>query len=316
LPARKLTPGTARGPRAWRPSRPKVSADGVDHVGGARERVLRRAEELAQARRIGWPPSDRPRSPRPLGKRYQRQRAGLEERLATALHLLSFDDIARLLVDLSTVAETEGWLVLEPPPETAEDSFLRLGVWMIVDGTEPDLVLDLLETWRDSLLRHHELTMDMTTAGLLAVSAGDNPAMLQLREQAWYRLQIEIDYDGAVDIDKLKAQLQQTSHARMSLDERATFMAHLTAIARREGILHLRQLLGHTGDEFLELGLSMFTQAGPQEPVQPAMEVLAARKQTLMEQHRTRYRMVIEGLLRIQAGESTELVEARVRSLY
>ncbi len=183
---------------------------------------------------------------------------------------------------------TESWFVLGELDPRQENSFIRAGVSMIIDGAEPDLILDLLETWRDTMLRQHEMSMDMIIAGLLAVSADDNPLMVQLREQAWYRTELEIDVDDSMDVPRLKQQLKKRPHAHMSLDERATCMAQLSAIARREDILHLRKLLGHLGDEFLKTGVRLLVNGA--EP-HVAMEVLGTRKETVMDRHRTRCRM-------------------------
>jgi len=283
----------------------------------AQQQVLDRAEALGRAGRFPWPPppSRRPKvPPRPPSKRYQKMRAGLEERLAAPLETLSLDEIAGLLVDLSTVAHAETLLVLRPPEGDSESSLLRAGLWIIIDGTEPDLILDVLGTWRDTLLLNHERALDMTIAGLLALQAGDNPTIVRLRMHVYYRDTVEVrGIDENVTVAEIRQQLGETPYARMTLDERAEFMAQLDVVARREGILELKKLLANFGDDFLEMGMKVLLEG--EEP-QPALEVLETRKETLMARHRTRYRLAIEGLLRIQAEQRTQLLEAWARSLY
>ncbi|MGI6132250.1 MAG: motility protein A [Bacillota bacterium] len=50
------------------------------------------------------------------------------------------------MVDLAEKARREGLLALEDSVSKAEDEFLKRGIQLIVDGTDPELVRDILET--------------------------------------------------------------------------------------------------------------------------------------------------------------------------
>ncbi|MDE6208855.1 MAG: MotA/TolQ/ExbB proton channel family protein [Lachnospiraceae bacterium] len=50
------------------------------------------------------------------------------------------------IIDLSNVARKEGLLALEEAAEDLEDQFMKKGVLLIVDGTDPDLVRAIMET--------------------------------------------------------------------------------------------------------------------------------------------------------------------------
>ncbi len=50
------------------------------------------------------------------------------------------------IIDLSNVARKEGLLALEEAANGIEDTFLKKGVLLIVDGTDPELVRSILET--------------------------------------------------------------------------------------------------------------------------------------------------------------------------
>jgi len=50
------------------------------------------------------------------------------------------------IIDLSNVARKEGLLALEEAASDIEDDFLKKGILLIVDGTDPELVRDILET--------------------------------------------------------------------------------------------------------------------------------------------------------------------------
>lgn len=56
------------------------------------------------------------------------------------------EETIRSIISLSTVARKEGLLALEEASNTIEDLFLRKGIMLIVDGTDPELVRSIMET--------------------------------------------------------------------------------------------------------------------------------------------------------------------------
>lgn len=64
--------------------------------------------------------------------------------------------IISTIMDLSNVARKEGLLALEEASNGIEDEFLKKGVGLIVDGTDPDLVRSILETELDNLNTRHK----------------------------------------------------------------------------------------------------------------------------------------------------------------
>ena len=55
-------------------------------------------------------------------------------------------DIIERIVAFAEMARREGILALESAIEDGDDAFLSNGVKLAVDGTEPDLIMDILET--------------------------------------------------------------------------------------------------------------------------------------------------------------------------
>ena len=55
-------------------------------------------------------------------------------------------EIIGKIIELSNVARREGLLALEEVAGTLEDEFMKKGILLIVDGTEPELVRGILET--------------------------------------------------------------------------------------------------------------------------------------------------------------------------
>ena len=50
------------------------------------------------------------------------------------------------IIELSNVARKEGLLALEEAASNLEDEFLKKGIMLVVDGTDPELVRGILET--------------------------------------------------------------------------------------------------------------------------------------------------------------------------
>lgn len=55
-------------------------------------------------------------------------------------------EVISKIIELSNVARKEGLLALEEVAGTLDDEFMKKGILLIVDGTEPDLVRGILET--------------------------------------------------------------------------------------------------------------------------------------------------------------------------
>ena len=60
------------------------------------------------------------------------------------------------IIELSNVARKEGILALEDAAAELEDEFLKKGILLIVDGTEPDLVRAILETELSCIEARHK----------------------------------------------------------------------------------------------------------------------------------------------------------------
>ncbi|MDF2522186.1 MAG: MotA/TolQ/ExbB proton channel family protein [Clostridia bacterium] len=59
---------------------------------------------------------------------------------------LEAEGIIRSIIDLANVARKEGLLALEEAAQQLSDNFLQKGILLIVDGTDPELVRNILET--------------------------------------------------------------------------------------------------------------------------------------------------------------------------
>lgn len=68
---------------------------------------------------------------------------------------LNTTEIIGKIIDLSNVARKEGLLSLEEAASSIDDDFLKKGILLIVDGTDPELVRGILETELSSIEGRH-----------------------------------------------------------------------------------------------------------------------------------------------------------------
>ena len=80
-------------------------------------------------------------------------------------------EVIRKIIELSNVARKEGLLALEEASAELDDPFLRKGVLLIVDGTDPELVRGILDTEMGSVDERHKKNI-----GLWTDLAGMGPA--------------------------------------------------------------------------------------------------------------------------------------------
>jgi chemotaxis protein MotA len=59
---------------------------------------------------------------------------------------LNEGEIIKKIIELSNIARKEGLLALEEAAESIDDEFMKKGILLIVDGTDPELVRNILET--------------------------------------------------------------------------------------------------------------------------------------------------------------------------
>lgn len=71
----------------------------------------------------------------------------------------SESEIIHKIIDLSNVARKEGLLALEEAANEIEDEFLKKGILLIVDGTDPELVRSILESELTAIEDRHAETI-------------------------------------------------------------------------------------------------------------------------------------------------------------
>jgi len=69
------------------------------------------------------------------------------------------EETIRSIINLSNVARKEGLLALEEAANGIEDEFMKKGVLLIVDGTDPELVRSIMETELACVEKRHKVNV-------------------------------------------------------------------------------------------------------------------------------------------------------------
>ncbi|GAB4264542.1 flagellar motor protein [Thermincola ferriacetica] len=79
-------------------------------------------------------------------------------------HKYEVNELIVTLVGFAEKARREGLLSLERETASIEDDFLRQGIQLVVDGTDPALVRDILETQIEFMDQRHKIGADIFEA--------------------------------------------------------------------------------------------------------------------------------------------------------
>jgi len=315
----------------------------LDEIEAAQRRIVAQARILGAQGRIGWPPgtdlpegaaevvSSDPLSWTALMKRDPfawRLAGGLQKTLNQPFAGLSFSEIAAAIGDLARLARRQGLLSLEWMIHDLEysiepgDELLRTGVVLALDGTEPQLIRDLLQTRTRTLLHRWQKRYEMIIEGLLSLQAGDNPCITEHALKNHYATGEELGFsychkNRRLTVSELTAFLEEQlrrSYPQLGLDELTDVISGLGTLARRQGILLLAGIADEVRREpFLQGGLYLVLDGTPPEILAALLE---ERKSALMEEQEIRLRMIIEGTAALQSGDNPDFITAQLGTLY
>lgn len=156
----------------------------MEKVNSVQLRMIAQVVQLSEQGHIQWPPKpSAKKKAAPAKKRPTKEQQEQQERMAQMAqkHLgeMSYGEIDRLFVDLAETARREGILALEKLGNAATDDYIKMAINLVVDGTEPALIMDMLETWKKSLLREQETKYIKVIEAVMAIQSGDNPKIIE-----------------------------------------------------------------------------------------------------------------------------------------
>lgn len=132
-----------------------------------------------------------------------------------------YKEALRILKILSEKSQKEGVLALEDELDHLKTSFMRHGIAMVMDGTDPDLIKEILESYINSLVAKLKQRSELLSEGILSVQTGESPRLVK---------------------DKVDAFLVENRDGQ-SLFELAEFFKELAIISRRDGFSELETIV-------------------------------------------------------------------------
>ena len=292
-----------------------------DDSKSVRRRILVQAGGLAARGLLQWPKGNAS-IPEAQGAQYEVPE-DVTELIARPLDQLTANDMADLWLGIAHQARKQGILSLQPIEQQAVDPFLREALQLVVDGTEPDLLRDMLQTRLvRAILPQQETRCWMIIEAMMAIQSGDNPGVIRHKMATFYLASSDAmqDNDRSVEptTDELAAQLQQTPVGEMNFDQVADLLTDLGLLARNEHIAGLKGLPAALEDkrdmssEVLRHGLDLLLAgAEPNEVINVLESMVATRLGGLEKAHR----MIIEGVAGTQAGRQPEDIVEAVRQV-
>jgi flagellar motor component MotA len=292
-----------------------------DEIEEVQRRILLQAAQLAVRGQISWPNGGEDRAlesgdngPTPLVTQPR-----LGELLEKDLGQLIEGELVEVWEGLAEQARRGGILSLEPCIASAKSSFIKEAVILAVDGTEPNLIRDVLETrCRHAILPGRKTRGLMVIEGLLAIMAGDNPEIIRHKLSALYLdSQVAGSGGGATTlrppkeiVAEIERSLVQQPLMAMGYDELSTLITDMGYLARQAGIRAACELVGKAEDPLLHRGLEMI--AAKEEPDR-VIEALEAQLEEGLCETEMRLRMSIVGIMAIQEGKRPSEVAAMVK---
>ena len=279
-------------------------------------RVMMQAAQLAARGQIDWPnngPASPPEKDAPVFTHSER----LLELAGKALEALGLDEVVALWWELAEQARREGILSLEPVAEQTEDPFVKEALRLAVDGTEPDLIEDILETRSQrAVLSQQETRGRMVVEALMSILSGDNPLLTYHKLSTFYQAIPSGEETGSMElsVEQLQAGLREslggTPFSRMEFEQISELFKDMGELARRAGIEALRPLVEVIDGSLLKRGLEMAVNRVEPDQV---MDELESQLKEELQQAEARHRAVIAGIEATQGGRTPEEVKEAAR---
>ena len=278
-------------------------------IEAARARIVAKVLDLRERDQLTWPPSaDTQASAAAHAPDLPRT-----DRLSVPLLDMTADELLDALAWATQEARREGIIALERHINRGSATLLTEGVQLATDGTNTDLLVDLLEIRAATILRARTTQARLAIEGWLSIEQGDNPSFVQLKMESMFDEATEIaPYpDFIPTAAELMERLRDTRASYATPAQMVTYYRDLGTLRRLEGLPALLALVDAIEDPVLVAGI----RASVEDALEP-LDVVEAMKRCAqrerLEPHR-RNCMVIEGLASIQAGDRPEYLREHVR---
>ena len=227
---------------------------------------------------------------------------------------LSFGELMRAFGDMGDIASRWGLMALDKLAGEAKTEVLGIGLRLLVDGTERQLMEMLLEREMLTLHSQQETRYGMIREGTVSMGYGDNPRIVEVKLRAFH-LQPTGRQESYLHVspDVLADRLRDRWISRLEFDEITQLYTGMAVAARREGRRALQGIAGISDDELFNRGLRLLTSG--EEP-QRISSILQAEIDRRLRDDEIRFKMAIHGILSLQARNDRGTIERGLWLLY
>ena len=297
-----------------------LSKAAPDYIKSVRRHILLQAGVLAARGMLRWPDSNGSPPVPPKAAQY----AVPESLLGLAscpLESLTADERAELWLGIARQALKNGILSLQPVEGQTTDPFLREALQLLVDGTEPALLHDLLETrLKRAILPQQSTRCAMIIEAVMSIQSGDHPVLIRHKMGTIYLAESvsarQDERRGEPIVDALAQRLRPEPVAQMAFDQVDDLLTDLGWLAHNEStdaFKILPKALEERHDvasATLRGGLEMMLAGTEPDKI---MDTLECKVHDELEELEKTYRIVIEAALGTQAGKEPEEIAEMVR---
>ncbi len=98
---------------------------------------------------------------------------------------LKLEDLATYLTSFSAIARRDGILALDKLVNDIDDDFVKAGIRLAVDGTDPELIDFMLGIRLETILSFQKRRLDMAKTLIMSIQAGDNPRIAEFKGRSY-----------------------------------------------------------------------------------------------------------------------------------
>jgi flagellar motor component MotA len=285
-----------------------------DDIRKAQEKVLKTASKL-------------PKAPPKPGKAFLAMKKKLEEKLeAHDVVEVGCEELPAIFSSMAEIARLEGILSLEILAG-ARDPFFTTGLRLLLDGTEPGVIAEVQNPWKETILAYFRTRYEMIETGLTEISGGRHPMLIAHKLATIYRAELEGPLGGTAvgekdcTAGKFKTRVKRTPFSVMNLDQLTEALVVLAWIARKRGFDELDKVVDCIDEEFAQTGLRWLLEGTEGDKMfrlapEITLEMVATRKEALVRKRDLCYSMVVDGLVSLQRGMHPKLLEFKLRNYF
>lgn len=164
-----------------------------DRLAKGKALVVKLVQDLIEQGTISWPPPKEKPPKKKLSAEYLKAKEDLLAQFQnTPISNLDFNSLNETIVNTANIARFEGILELQKVEKEAQNysgglnEFFNLGLRLIIDGMAPQLVEELMEAKKKTLLQQFETQLNMIMIGLQSTQMGNQPRIINQKLKVMY----------------------------------------------------------------------------------------------------------------------------------